>query len=35
MAHDFEIHQGYAVAPDRHGHGIEFDFDGLAKFRVK
>ena len=35
MAHDFEIHQGYAVAPDRHGHGIEFDFNGLAKFQVE
>jgi L-alanine-DL-glutamate epimerase-like enolase superfamily enzyme len=34
MAHAFEINEGYAVAPDRHGHGIEFDFDGMMQFRV-
>ncbi len=34
MSHAFEIDQGYAVAPDRPGHGIEFDFKGLKKFTV-
>ena len=34
MSHAFEIDQGYAVAPDRHGHGIEFDFKGLKQFIV-
>jgi len=34
MAHGFEIDQGYAMAPDRYGHGIEFDFDALMQFRV-
>ena len=24
----------HAMAPDRHGHGIEFDFDALMQFRV-
>jgi L-alanine-DL-glutamate epimerase-like enolase superfamily enzyme len=34
MAHPFEIDQGYATAPDRHGHGIDFDFDALMQFQV-
>ncbi len=34
MADAFEIDQGYAMAPDRHGHGIEFDFDALMQFQV-
>jgi L-alanine-DL-glutamate epimerase-like enolase superfamily enzyme len=34
MKHTFEIDQGYAVAPDRNGHGIEFDIDALMRFRV-
>jgi L-alanine-DL-glutamate epimerase-like enolase superfamily enzyme len=34
MADTFEIDQGYAMAPDRNGHGIEFDFDALRQFQV-
>ena len=34
MEHAFEIDRRYAVGPDRHGLGIEFEFDGLMHFRV-
>ena len=34
MTHTFEIDQGYAVAPDRPGHGIEFDYDALMQLQV-
>ncbi|NKC15317.1 MAG: uroporphyrinogen decarboxylase [Gammaproteobacteria bacterium] len=30
MAQRLTIDEGYAIAPDRPGHGIEFDFDALA-----
>jgi len=30
MAQPLEINEGYATAPDRPGHGVEFDWDALA-----
>ena len=34
MADPLTVHDGYATAPDRPGHGIEIDFDKLGKHRV-
>lgn len=34
MAHRLEMHDGMAIAPDRPGHGIEFDWDALERFKV-
>jgi L-alanine-DL-glutamate epimerase-like enolase superfamily enzyme len=34
IAQPLKIEEGYAVAPDRPGHGIEFDWQGLERCRV-
>ena len=34
MAHSLEIRNGMAIAPDRPGHGIEFDWDALERFKI-
>jgi L-alanine-DL-glutamate epimerase-like enolase superfamily enzyme len=34
IAEPMEIKEGFATAPDRPGHGVEFDFEGLEKHRV-
>lgn len=34
IAEPLTITDGYATAPDRPGHGVEFDFDGLEKLRA-
>ena len=34
IAHPLELHDGEAVAPDRPGHGVEFDWKGLAALRA-
>jgi L-alanine-DL-glutamate epimerase-like enolase superfamily enzyme len=34
IAHPLEIRDGFALAPDRPGHGIEFDWKGLDACRV-
>jgi len=33
-AHSLEIRNGMAIAPDRPGHGIEFDWDALERFKI-
>ncbi len=34
LAHPLQIVDGNALAPDRPGHGVEFDWDGLESLRV-
>lgn len=34
LAHPITVTDGYVVAPERPGHGIEFDWDGLARYRA-
>jgi L-alanine-DL-glutamate epimerase-like enolase superfamily enzyme len=34
LSHPLRIVDGNAIAPERPGHGVEFDFDALAKLRV-
>jgi L-alanine-DL-glutamate epimerase-like enolase superfamily enzyme len=34
LVHPLQIVAGKALAPDRPGHGVEFDWDGLASSRV-
>jgi len=34
IAHPMEIVEGYATAPERPGHGVEFDWSGLAALKV-
>ena len=34
MAQSMEMRDGMAIAPDRTGHGIEFDWDALERFKV-
>jgi L-alanine-DL-glutamate epimerase-like enolase superfamily enzyme len=34
IAEPLHIQDGYAVAPDRPGHGIKFDWQGLDKIRA-
>jgi L-alanine-DL-glutamate epimerase-like enolase superfamily enzyme len=34
IAHPLEIKEGFAIAPDRPGHGIEFDWAGLERCRA-
>ena len=34
MAHSLEMRDGMAIAPDRPGHGIEFDWDALKRFKI-
>ena len=34
IEHSLEIREGYATAPDRPGHGMIFDWEGLEVFRV-
>jgi L-alanine-DL-glutamate epimerase-like enolase superfamily enzyme len=34
IAHPLEISEGFAIAPDRAGHGIEFDWAGLERCRT-
>ena len=34
MAQSMELRDGMAIAPDRPGHGIEFDWDALERFKV-
>ena len=34
MAEPLQMEGGYAIAPDRPGHGIDFDWDGLAAYAV-
>jgi L-alanine-DL-glutamate epimerase-like enolase superfamily enzyme len=34
IAHPLEIRDGFAIAPDRPGHGIEFDWKGLEACRA-
>jgi L-alanine-DL-glutamate epimerase-like enolase superfamily enzyme len=34
IQHPLEIQSGYATAPDRPGHGVEFDWDALESHRV-
>jgi L-alanine-DL-glutamate epimerase-like enolase superfamily enzyme len=34
IAEPLRIEEGFAVAPDRPGHGIEFDWSGLEKIRA-
>ena len=35
MAEPLRLVDGMAVAPDRPGHGIDFDWEALGKFRVR
>ena len=35
IQHHLEIQEGYATAPDRPGHGVEFDWDALESCRVR
>jgi L-alanine-DL-glutamate epimerase-like enolase superfamily enzyme len=34
LAHPLEIRDGFAIAPDRPGHGVEFDWEGLEALRA-
>ena len=34
MAHSLEMRDGMAIAPERPGHGIEFDWDALERFKI-
>ena len=34
IADPLRITDGFATAPDRPGHGVAFDFEGLEKLRV-
>jgi L-alanine-DL-glutamate epimerase-like enolase superfamily enzyme len=34
IAHPLQMRDGFAIAPDRPGHGVEFDWDALAAYRV-
>jgi L-alanine-DL-glutamate epimerase-like enolase superfamily enzyme len=34
MAHELQIENGMAIAPDRPGHGIEFDWEALSVYKV-
>jgi len=34
LAHPLQIRDGNAVAPDRPGHGVEFDWEGLEALRA-
>ena len=34
IAHPLEIQEGFAVAPDRPGHGMGFDWKGLEACRA-
>jgi L-alanine-DL-glutamate epimerase-like enolase superfamily enzyme len=34
LAHTLEIRDGFAVAPDRPGHGVELDWKGLDGLRA-
>jgi len=34
IAHPLRIEDGFALAPDRPGHGIEFDWKGLDACRA-
>jgi L-alanine-DL-glutamate epimerase-like enolase superfamily enzyme len=33
IAAPLKVVEGFATAPERPGHGVEFDWDGLAAFR--
>jgi L-alanine-DL-glutamate epimerase-like enolase superfamily enzyme len=35
LAHPLAIVDGHAVAPDRPGHGVEFDWEALEPLRVR
>jgi len=35
LRHSLEMEDGYAIAPDRPGHGVEFDWDALEKYRAR
>jgi L-alanine-DL-glutamate epimerase-like enolase superfamily enzyme len=34
IAEPLRLHEGAAIAPERPGHGIDFDWDGLEKVRA-
>ena len=34
IRHPLQIEDGVAIAPDRAGHGVEFDWDALEQFRI-
>ena len=34
IAHPLEMKDGRVIAPDQPGHGIEFDWEGLGRYRV-
>jgi L-alanine-DL-glutamate epimerase-like enolase superfamily enzyme len=35
IRHPLQIENGEAIAPERPGHGLEFDWEALAEFRQK
>ena len=35
IRHPIEIDNGYAIAPDRPGHGVEFDWEMLSNHLVR
>lgn len=35
IAHPVKIHDGHIFAPDRKGHGIEFNWEALAPHKIK
>jgi L-alanine-DL-glutamate epimerase-like enolase superfamily enzyme len=34
IANPLKIHEGFAIAPDRPGHGIAFDWEALEACRL-
>ena len=34
MSEPLVVSEGYVTAPDRPGHGIDFDLDGMSVYRV-
>jgi L-alanine-DL-glutamate epimerase-like enolase superfamily enzyme len=34
LSHELELAEGFATAPERPGHGVEFDWRGLEKVRA-
>jgi len=34
LTHELELTEGFATAPERPGHGVEFDWRGLVKVRA-